>query len=140
MKTIIFVSLLFFVSCVHSQILRVKVYETIQYSNYDSVSVMSAISTVVEPVFIKRGNCEYVMDLTKKTGMFFINGVLDNEFDISYVNSGSLFIVNFLFEGFDLGAIINTDILNESFNWYSKYDNDTYEIAKGTNFEIVKSQ
>jgi hypothetical protein len=101
---------------------------------------MSAISTVVEPVFIKRGNCEYVMDLTKKTGMFFINGVLDNEFDISYVNSGSLFIVNFLFEGFDLGAIINTDIENESFDWYSKYDDDTYEIAKGTNFEIVKSQ
>jgi hypothetical protein len=38
------------------------------------------------------------------------------------------------------GAIINTDVQNESFKWYSKYDDDTYEIAKGTNFEIVKSQ
>jgi hypothetical protein len=140
MKTLIFISMMLLACCINAQILRIKVYETIQYSNYDSVSVMSAISKTVEPLVIKRGNCEYVMDLTKKTGMFITNGVLDTEFDISFVNSGSLFIVNFLFEGFDLGAIINTDIENESFDWYSKYDDDTYEIAKGTNFEIVKSQ
>jgi hypothetical protein len=46
----------------------------------------------------------------------------------------------FFYKGFDLGEIINTDVQNESFNWYFKYDDDTFEITKGTNLEIVKSQ
>ena len=46
----------------------------------------------------------------------------------------------FFFKVLFWGTIINTDYENESFDWYSKYDDDTYEIAKGTNFEIVKSQ
>lgn len=139
MKTIFFIIALFVVTLVNSQVLRIRVYETVEYVNYDTVGVLSATSNIVEPVNINRGNCEYVIDLTNKTDKFFRDGILETEADISFVNEGSLFIINFLYEGFDVGVVINTDIQNETFDWFSK-TGDFYDIAKATNFEIIKSQ
>ena len=79
------------------------------------------------------------MDLTKNTGLFFRNGVLELEFKISFVNIGKLFFIKCFIEDYDLGVIVNTDIENETFDWWSKSE-DLYEISKATNFEIVKSQ
>lgn len=139
MKAIFFIIALFVVTLVNSQVLRIRVYETVEYVNYDTVGVLSATSNIVEPVNINRGNCEYVIDLTNKTDKFFRDGILETEADISFVNEGSLFIINFLYEGFDVGVVINTDIQNETFDWFSK-TGDFYDIAKATNFEIIKSQ
>ncbi len=44
-----------------------------------------------------------------------------------------------MMEGFDGGFIINTDIQNETFNWFSRVGN-FYDISKAINFEIVKTQ
>jgi hypothetical protein len=139
MKTLIFISLMLLLSCINAQILRVKVYESIQYYKIDTVGLLSAISNAVEPVVIKSSDCEYVMDLTKSTGLFFRNGVLELEFNISFVNIGKLFFIKCFIEDYDLGVIVNTDIENETFDWWSKSE-DLYEISKATNFEIVKSQ
>lgn len=139
MKTIFFIFTLFIVSFVNSQIIKIKVYETIEYSNYDTTGVFNVISNVLEPVLYNYGNCEYVIDLTNKTDMFFRDGVLESESDIIYVNNGSLYIVNFLYEGYDVGVIFNTDIRNESFNWFSR-TGDHYDISKATKFEIIKTQ
>jgi hypothetical protein len=139
MKAIFFIIALFTVIFVNSQVLRIKVYETVEYVNHDTIGVLSATSSILEPVNINRGNCEYVIDLTNKTDKFFRDGVLETEADITFVNDGSLFIINFLYEGFDVGVVINTDIQNETFDWFSK-TGDFYDIAKATNFEIIKSQ
>ena len=139
MKTIFFIVVLFVVTLVNSQILRIRVYETVEYVNYNPIGVLTATSTVTEPVNINQGNCEYVIDLTNKTDKFFRDGVLEAETDISFVNEGSLFIINFLYEGLDVGVVVNTDIKDETFDWFSK-SGDFYDIAKATNFEIVKSQ
>jgi hypothetical protein len=139
MKNLFFVIAMFFVGTINSQVLRIKVYEIVQYINYDTVGVLSATSSMREIINIKRVNCEYVIDLTNKTDKFFRNGVLESEADITFVNDGSLFIINFLYEGFDVGVVINTDIQNETFDWFSKIGN-FYDISKATDFEIVKSQ
>jgi hypothetical protein len=139
MKTIFFIFTLFILSFVNSQIIKIKVYETIEYSNYDTLGVFNVISNVLEPVLYNYGNCEYVIDLTNKTDMFFRDGVLESESDIIYVNNGSLYVVNFLYEGYDVGVIFNTDTRNESFNWFSR-TGDHYDISKATKFEIIKTQ
>lgn len=139
MKTIFFIFTLFIVSFVNSQIIKIKVYETIEYSNYDTTGVFNVISNVLEPVLYNYGNCEYVIDLTNKTDMFFRDGVLESESDIIYVNNGSLYVVNFLYEGYDVGVIFNLDIENETFDWFSR-TGDYYDISKATKFEIIKTQ
>lgn len=139
MKTIFFIFTLFVFSFVNSQIIKIKVYETIEYSNYDTSGVFNVISNVLEPVLYNYGNCEYVIDLTNKTDMFFRDGVLESESDIIYVNNGSLYVVNFLYEGYDVGVIFNLDIENETFDWFSR-TGDYYDISKATKFEIIKTQ
>ena len=71
--------------------------------------------------------------------MFFRDGVLETEANISFINEGTLFIINFLYDDFDVGVVINTDIKNETFVWFSK-SGDFYDISKATNFEFIKSQ
>jgi hypothetical protein len=139
MKTIFFIFTLFVFSFVNSQIIKIKVYETIEYSNYDTTGVFNVISNVLEPILYNYGNCEYVIDLTNKRDMFYRDGILETESDLAYVNNGSLYVVNFLYEGYDVGVIFNLDIENETFDWFSR-TGDYYDISKATKFEIIKTQ
>jgi hypothetical protein len=139
MKTIFFIISLFIVNLINSQIIRIKVYETIEFTTYDTLGILSAVSKINGEFNSKQTNCEYVIDLTNNTDMFFRNGILETEADITFINEGSLFIINFLYEGIDIGVIINTDISNESFDWFSK-NGDFYDISKAAKFEIIKSQ
>ncbi len=68
---------------VGSQNLRIRVYESIEYSVLDSSNVFSAISNVFEPTNLKQGNCEYFIDLNRKTSAFYRDGVLESELDIT---------------------------------------------------------
>lgn len=137
-KICLFISL-FFVNIVYSQVIKIKVYETIEYSNYDTTGIFNVISNVLDPATYNYGNCEYVIDLTNKRDLFYRDGVLESESDISYVINGSLCVVNFLYDGYDVGVIINLDIKNETFDWFSR-TGDYYEISKATKFEIIKPQ
>jgi len=139
MKSIFFVIFLFIFNFVNSQVIRIKLYETLEFMNYDTLGVLSAVSKITDPFNVKKVNCEYVIDLTNKTDMFFRDGVLESEANISFINEGTLFIINFLYDDFDVGVVINTDIKNETFFWFSK-SGDFYDISKATNFEFIKSQ
>ncbi len=139
MKTIFFIISLFIVNLINSQIIRIKVYETIEFTTYDTLGILSAASKINNEFNLKQTNCEYVINLTNNTDMFFRNGILETEADITFINEGSLYIINFLYEGIDIGVIINTDLSNESFDWFSK-NGDLFDISKATKFEIIKSQ
>lgn len=139
MKTILLILSLFIVNFINSQIIKIKVYETIEFTSYDTLGVLSAVSKIGGEFNLKQTNCEYVINLTNNTDMFFRNGILETEADIIFINEESLLIINFLYEGIDIGVIINTDISNESFDWFYK-NGDFYDISKATKFEIIKSQ
>jgi hypothetical protein len=124
---------------VGSQTLRIRVYESIEYSVFDSIDVFSAISNVFEATNLKQVDCEYFIDLDHNRSAFYRDGVLESELDITIKNQGYIYIVGLMVEGFDGGFIINTDIQNETFNWYSRVG-DYYDISKAINFEIVKAQ
>lgn len=139
MKNVFFIFILFFSNTIISQIIKIKVYETIEYSSYDTNGVFNVISNVLEPVTYNYGNCEYVIDLTNKRDMFYRDGVLETESDLTYINEGTLYVINFQYEDYDVGIIFNMDIKNETFDWFSR-TGDYYDISKATNFEIIKSQ
>lgn len=137
MKSILFIITLFVINFVNSQTIRVKVYETVEYFKYDTSGILNAITTTYEPTNFKYGDCEYVIDLTNNKDDFYRNGVLEAQSDITYINYGDLYIVNFLYDGFDVGVVISLDPRNETFDWFSR-TGDYYEISKGLRFEIIK--
>jgi hypothetical protein len=137
MKSLIFIITLFLSSIVFSQTIKVTVYNFVEYSVYDTLGVLSAISNCEEPEKIVQSKCDYIFDLTNKRDQFFINDVLEDEVEITYTNDGYLYIIKFMYENLDIGIVLNMDPKNESFTWFSK-NGDYYYIAKTTKFEIIK--
>ena len=141
MKSAFLIFSIALVNLVHSQVIRIKVYEKMEFNTFDSVGILSAVSQIPSYSFFELSDCEYVLDLSKKTGQFYVAGVLDIEFEITFENIGSLNVINFFVKGYDLteiGIVVNLDASNESFDWFSKDIDDFYNIVKGTKFEIVK--
>ncbi|MFM7682714.1 MAG: hypothetical protein ACKO7P_08210 [Bacteroidota bacterium] len=128
---------LFIIGGLNSQVIRIKVYQALEYSEFDTLGVLNAIQNVSDETSIIESNCEYVMDLNNKWSKFYRNGVLDTESELTFQNEGSLYAVNFLYEGFDVGVVFNLDSKNETFDWFSR-TGDYYLISKGLKFEIVK--
>lgn len=128
---------LFILGGLNSQVIRIRVYQALEYSDFDTIGVFSAIQKVSHETSVIEANCEYVMDLSNKWSKFYLNGVLDTESELTFQNEGSLYAVNFLYEGFDVGVVFNLDSKNETFDWFSR-TGDYYIISKGLKFEIVK--
>lgn len=128
---------LFIIGGLNSQVIRIRVYQALEYSEFDTLGVFNAIQNVSDETSIIEANCEYVMDLNNKWSKFYLNGVLDTESELTFQNEGSLYAVNFLYEGFDVGVVFNLDSKNETFDWFSR-TGDYYLISKGLKFEIVK--
>ncbi|MBM3184863.1 MAG: hypothetical protein FJZ67_01065 [Bacteroidetes bacterium] len=128
---------LFILGGLNSQVIRIRVYQALEYSEFDTLGVFNAIQNVSDETSIIEANCEYVMDLNNKWSKFYRNGVLETESELTFQNEGSLYAVNFLYEGFDVGVVFNLDSKNETFDWFSR-TGDYYLISKGLKFEIVK--
>jgi hypothetical protein len=138
MKSILFIITLFVINVINSQTIRVKVYESIEYSEYDTTGVFSVISKISEPSnIVNRVNCEYVLNLTNKSLEFYRGNVLETETNFEFTNDNDLYIFDVHFDTNNIGLIINIDPRNETFDWYSK-TGDYYEISKGLKFEIIK--
>jgi hypothetical protein len=105
-----------------------------EFNTFDSVGLLSAVSQIPSYSFLELSDCEYVLDLSKNTGQFYVAGVLDIEFEITFENIGSLNVINFFVKGYDLteiGIVVNLDASNESFDWFSKEkDMGFYNIIK----------
>jgi hypothetical protein len=139
MKAFIFIITLFLSNFVFSQTIKVTVYNFVEYSVYDTLGVLSAISNCEEPEKIVQSKCDYIFDLTNKREQFYKDGVLDeDDVEITYTNDGYLYIIKFMYENLDIGIVLNMDPKNESFTWFSK-NGDYYYIAKTTKFEIIKT-
>jgi hypothetical protein len=54
-----------------------------EYSEFDTIGVFSAIQKVSHETSVIEANCEYVMDLSNKWSKFYLNGVLDTESELT---------------------------------------------------------
>jgi hypothetical protein len=139
MKKLFLILSLVIVNLIHSQIIKIKVFETITYDREDTKGLMSVIYQTPENAVLESANCEYVLDFGNNTIKYYWNGDLEAEMSFIFEKVSHLYIVNFVYENFDTGEgiIVDLDPRNERFIWFSKMDN-LHHIEKGTKFEIVK--
>ena len=123
-----------------SQTIRIEVTETIYLHVIDTIGVdiIDIINNnkeiTIQPTPSK---VTYEFDLTNKEFKYFHRGVLEDEGEIVFNNLGSLHIINFLIEGYDIGMLINLDVHNEQVVWFSIFGTDK-DIYKFTEFQIIK--
>lgn len=138
MKTLIFLLFTLFVNVIFSQIIRVKVFEVIEHYEYDTSGVISAINNISGETEITVVDCEYIFDIQNRELKFYVNGILTDEFEFTFENNNSLFIIQLINPSEGVGFVLNTDIQNESLSWFYG-TNNFYKIYKSTNFTFIKS-
>jgi hypothetical protein len=126
MKKLAFIFILGFISNSFSQIIKINVSEVVDNNNIDSLESYN-----------RKVNSSYDIDLTRKQFEFYKNGILEYEGNITFSNTGNIYVVNFLINGYNTGLIINMDIRNEQITWFSIFG-EYKETSKFTRFEIVK--
>jgi predicted small secreted protein len=126
MKKLVFIFVLGFISNSFSQIIKINVSEVVDNNNIDSLESYN-----------RKVNSSYDIDLTRKQFEFYKNGILEYEGNITFSNTGNIYVVNFLINGYNTGLIINMDIRNEQITWFSIFG-EYKETSKFTRFEIVK--
>jgi hypothetical protein len=110
-----------------SQTIKINVSTIVVKDNIDSVES-----------YTQKVNSSYQIDLMRNQFSFYKNTILLSEGDITFSNTGNLYVVNFLIDGYESGLIINMDVHNEQVTWFSNFG-EYKETSKFTQFEIVKS-
>jgi hypothetical protein len=136
MKTILLAISIFFVTFINSQTLNIGVSKVSDVIAIDS-NLFNVINNSELPEFERDVNGFYSIDLTEKTFKYFYKGKVETEGDIVFGVSNGVYIVSFLIDGYDLGLVVNTDIMNEQVTWFSILG-DTIQICKFKDFEIMK--
>jgi hypothetical protein len=137
MKSILFIITLFVINVINSQTIRVKVYEVIEHYEYDTTGVIGAINTMTDVTGINDTDCEYIFDLNTKQVSYYVKGVLEDELEFVFENVNSTYIITLTSPNDDTGFVLNTDIVNESFDYFTVYS-DSYKIFKAKKFDFVK--
>lgn len=138
MKTILLFLSIFILNFVSSQVIRVRVFEVIEHYEYDTIGVISAINTMTDVTGTNDTDCEYVFDLNTKQVRYYVKGVLEDELEFVFENVNSVYIITLTSPNDDTGFVLNTNIVNESFDYFSVYS-DSYKILKAKKFDFVKS-
>lgn len=110
-----------------SQTIKINVSTIVVKDNIDSLESYN-----------QKVNSSYQIDLMRKQFAFYKNTILLSEGDITFSNTGNIYVVNFLIDGYESGLIINMDVHNEQVTWFSNFG-EYKETSKFTQFEIVKS-
>lgn len=138
MKKLAFIFALGFVSNAFTQVIKINVTEVVDIYEDDSIRSINELISNDKLLQIKRQvNGTYEIDLTHKQFKFYVNHNLEFEGDIVFSNSGNLYTINFLINGFNTGLLINMDVRNEHVTWFSLFSSYK-EVSKFTRFEIVK--
>jgi hypothetical protein len=125
---------------VFGQVIRIEVSETYHTHVIDTVgiNIVDIInSTKFVDDFSNDANVSYEFDLTRNQFKYFYRGELETEGNIIFNNVGSLYMVSFLIDGYDIGMLINLDVNNEQVSWFSLFGVDK-DIYKFTRFQIIK--
>ena len=138
MKTILLFLSIFILNFVSSQVIRVRVFEVIEHYEYDTIGVISAINTMTDVTGTNDTDCEYIFDLNTKQVRYYVKGVLEDELEFVFENVNSVYIITLTSPNDDTGFVLNTNIVNESFDYFSVYS-DSYKILKAKKFDFVKS-
>jgi hypothetical protein len=138
MKTICIITIFLLSFGLNAQRVKIHVSEVIDVYGSDSTVTDLINNNDSSAQFIREVNTIYDLDLTRQTFKYYAHDQLELEGVISYKKTGDMIEVSFLIEGFNVGLIINTNVLNERVVWYSD-DADFKHICKFTEFEIFKS-
>ena len=138
MKTLFFLLFTFVVNFIDSQVIRVKVFEVIEHYEYDTTGVISAINSMTDVTGINDTDCEYIFDLNSNKVKYYVKGILKDELEFGVENVNSTYIITLASPNDDTGFVLNTNIVNESFDYFSVYS-DSYKILKAKKFDFVKS-
>jgi hypothetical protein len=136
MKTILLTLSLFFVNLVSSQVIKIQVSEVMDTYGYDT-SVTNFLKDTTLIFETRKVNGVYNIDLTHKTFIHIKDNVVESEGEISFECKNGVISVNFLFDGYNIWMVINTDIYNEQVTWFS-VSNNFIDLTKFTGFIIVK--
>jgi len=136
MKTIFLTLSLFFVNLVSSQVIKIQVSEVMDTYGYDT-SVTNFLKDTNLIFETREVNGTYDIDLTHKTFIHIKDNVVESEGAISFECKNGIISVNFLFDGYNIWMVINTDIYNEQVTWFS-VSNNFIDLTKFTRFIIVK--
>lgn len=141
MKKLVFVLVAFATQSVFSQTIRINVEEVVSGYKIDSTAtdIIELITSEsgYETRFRQESNCAYEIDLTRKHLKYYIGNALNYECDIEFANSGNMYLVTLLIDGYDIGMIVNLDIHNEQAVWFS-VEAEYKEIYKFSKFQIEK--
>ena len=138
MKTIFLFLSFFIVGLVSSQVIRVKVFEVIEHYEYDTTGVVGAINSMTDVTGINDTDCEYIFDLNSNQVKYYVKGILKDELEFGFENVNSTYIITLASPNDNTGFVLNADIINESFDYFSVYS-DSYRILKAKKFDFVKS-
>lgn len=140
MKKLFVSFLLLFVSLVSfSQKLIVELYEKQDFVSYRKTTIDSVLMSPDYISDIDSSKTKYVIDLSKKTSLFYREDEFICDLPISFEKiSENLIMVQILQEGLNYGLLINMDSTNESVSWYGFFDFST-TIMKANKFKIFKS-
>ena len=138
MKKLAFIFVLGFVSNAFTQVIKINVTEVVDIYEDDSIRSINELISNDKLLQIKRQvNGTYEIDLTHKQFKFYVNHNLEFEGALVFSNSGNLYTINFLINGFNTGLLINMNIRDEHITWFSLFSRYK-EVSKFTKFEIVK--
>jgi hypothetical protein len=138
MKKLAFIFVLGFVSNAFTQVIKINVTEVVDIYEDDSIRSINELISNDKLLQIKRQvNGTYEIDLTHKQFKFYVNHNLEFEGALVFSNSGNLYTINFLINGFNTGLLINMNIRDEHITWFSLFSSYK-EVSKFTKFEIVK--
>lgn len=139
MKSIFLFLSLFFFSVSFSQKLIVELYEKQDFVSYRKTTIDSVLMSPDYISDIDSSKTKYVIDLSKKTSLFYREDEFICDLPISFEKiSENLIMVQILQEGLNYGLLINMDSTNESVSWYGFFDFST-TIMKANKFKIFKS-
>lgn len=139
MKSIFLFLSLFFFSVSFSQKLIVELYEKQDFVSYRKTTIDSVLMSPDYISDIDSSKTKYVIDLSKKTSLFYREDEFISDLPISFEKiSENLIMVQILQEGLNYGLLINMDPTNESVSWYGFFDFST-TIMKANKFKIFKS-
>ena len=134
MKKLFFIIVMFITGFINSQVIKVNVYEGYDAVGYEE-SIIDVIKDEARFQFYKNTNCTYLLNFTDKTLKFYRNGKLESECNIEFVNIGSEYSIRFLYEGYNIGMIIDLIDTNKRIYWYSD-DAPSSHVVMFTKSEI----
>lgn len=122
----------FIQSVAFSQVVSIKVKQSQPYVKYIETTAADVLANPEWVGYKEAGNCEYVLDLNKKTSTFYENGVFVSTLKFAYISkSGDNVRIKLIDKEPEYGVQFKTEfnynvkLGTSSYTWYNEYGDYT---------------